>query len=91
MKIIIKGVFDLVEVSLATRPFHVKINNEKVEELGKQMLSKKKISFPCNKEKDEYNQIQHITGWNAADIDTAIWCNRKLTNKPFHLTITTDY
>ena len=56
MEDIIKGVFDLVEVSLATRPFHVKINNEKVEELGKQMLSKKKISFPCNKEKDEYNE-----------------------------------
>ena len=35
--------------------------------------------------------LQNITGWNAADIDTFLWCNRKLTDKPFHCTITTDY
>lgn len=36
-------------------------------------------------------ELQNITGWNAADVDTFLWCSRKITNKPFHLTITTDY
>jgi hypothetical protein len=36
-------------------------------------------------------QLQDITGWTVADIDTFLWCNRKLTNKPFHLTVTCDY
>jgi len=35
--------------------------------------------------------LQDITKWNVADIDTFLWCNRKMTTEPFHLTITTDY
>lgn len=36
-------------------------------------------------------QLQDITEWNAADIDTWLWTKRKMTNKPFHLTVSTDY
>lgn len=36
-------------------------------------------------------KLQNITGWLMPDIDTYLWCNRKLTDDPFHLTITSDY
>jgi hypothetical protein len=36
-------------------------------------------------------QLQYITGWTIADVDTYLWTKRKLTDTPFHLTITTDY
>lgn len=35
--------------------------------------------------------LQRITKWNVADIDTYLWTKRKLTNEPFHLTLTTAY
>ncbi len=35
--------------------------------------------------------LQYGTGWTIADVDTYLWAKRKLTNEPFHLTITTDY
>jgi hypothetical protein len=37
------------------------------------------------------NRIQLQTGWSTADIDTYLWTKRKMTDSPFHLTITTDY
>jgi hypothetical protein len=36
-------------------------------------------------------QLQYGTGWTIADVDTYLWTKRKLTDKPFHLTYTTDY
>jgi hypothetical protein len=36
-------------------------------------------------------EICDITGWNIADIDTYFFTERDLVDKPFHLTITTDY
>ena len=35
--------------------------------------------------------LQYGTGWTIADVDTYLWTKRKLTNDPFHLTITSDY
>lgn len=35
--------------------------------------------------------LQYATGWTIADVDTYLWGRRKLTVKPFHLTISTDY
>ena len=35
--------------------------------------------------------LQYATGFNIADVDTYLWTKRKLTDKPFHLTITSDY
>lgn len=29
--------------------------------------------------------------WTIADVDTYLWCKRKITDIPFHCTITTDY
>lgn len=36
-------------------------------------------------------QLQNLTGWNAVEIDTYLWTKRKSTDKPFHLTVTSDY
>lgn len=36
-------------------------------------------------------KLQYSTGWTIADVDTYLWTKRKLTDKPFHMTITTDY
>ena len=36
-------------------------------------------------------ELQYKTGWTIADVDTYLWTKRKLTDKPFHLTISTDY
>lgn len=36
-------------------------------------------------------ELQYATGWTIADVDTYLWTKRKLTDKPFHLTYTTDY
>ena len=35
--------------------------------------------------------LQYKSGFNISDVDTYLWGNRKLTDKPFHQTITTDY
>ena len=35
--------------------------------------------------------LQYAIGWTIADVDTYLWGRRKLTDMPFHLTITTDY
>jgi hypothetical protein len=35
--------------------------------------------------------LQYATGFNIADVDTYLWTKRKLVDKPFHLTYTTDY
>lgn len=35
--------------------------------------------------------LQYSTGWTIAEVDTYLWTKRKLTDAPFHLTITTDY
>ena len=32
-----------------------------------------------------------ITGWDVSDIDAWFWLRRKQCDKPFHLTVTTDY
>lgn len=37
------------------------------------------------------NRLKERTGLNISDIDTYLWTKRKLTNEPFHCTITTDY
>lgn len=37
------------------------------------------------------SELQNKTGWTIADVDTYLWTKRKLTDEPFHLTITTDY
>lgn len=36
-------------------------------------------------------ELQNKTGWTIADVDTYLWGMRKLTDDPFHLTITSDY
>ena len=36
-------------------------------------------------------ELQYKLGWTIADVDTYLWTKRKLTDKPFHLTITSDY
>jgi hypothetical protein len=36
-------------------------------------------------------KLQELTGWLVPDIDTYLWTKRKLTDDPFHCTITTDY
>lgn len=35
--------------------------------------------------------LQDITKWPIPDIDTYLFCQRKLIKRPFHLTITSDY
>ena len=37
------------------------------------------------------DKLTKLTGWSASDIDSWLWLRRKECNKPFHLTITTDY
>jgi hypothetical protein len=37
------------------------------------------------------DMLKEKTGWNISDIDTFLWGKRTETEKPFHLTITTDY
>jgi hypothetical protein len=37
------------------------------------------------------DKLSEITGWTKSDIDAWLWLQRKECNKPFHLTITTDY
>lgn len=37
------------------------------------------------------DKLSELTGWTKCDIDAWLWRNRKECNKPFHLTITTDY
>jgi len=32
-----------------------------------------------------------ITGWNISDIDAWFWLRRRNCDRPFHLTVTTDY
>jgi len=36
-------------------------------------------------------KLQMKLGWTIADIDTYLWTKRKESDKPFHLTITSDY
>ena len=36
-------------------------------------------------------RLQQLTGWTIADVDTYLWTKRKMVDKPFHLTISTDY
>ena len=36
-------------------------------------------------------KLCEITGWNVSDVDAWFWLRRKNCDKPFHLTITTDY
>lgn len=36
-------------------------------------------------------KLQMKLGWTIADIDTYLWTKRKESDRPFHLTITTDY
>ena len=37
------------------------------------------------------DKLSELTGWTKSDIDAWLWRNRKECDKPFHLTITTDY
>lgn len=37
------------------------------------------------------DELSELTGWTKSDIDAWLWRNRKECDKPFHLTITTDY
>jgi hypothetical protein len=37
------------------------------------------------------DKLCKLTKWSASDIDAWLWLRRKECNKPFHLTITTDY
>lgn len=37
------------------------------------------------------DKLAELTGWSKCDIDAWLWRNRKECDKPFHLTITTDY
>ena len=32
-----------------------------------------------------------ITGWNVSDVDAWFWLRRRNCDRPFHLTVTTDY
>jgi len=36
-------------------------------------------------------KLQTKLGWTIADVDTYLWTKRKESDKPFHLTITSDY
>jgi hypothetical protein len=36
-------------------------------------------------------KMRQELGWHIGDVDTYLWTKRKLTDKPFHCTITTDY
>lgn len=37
------------------------------------------------------DKLAGLTGWTKSEIDSWLWLQRKECNKPFHLTITTDY
>jgi hypothetical protein len=37
------------------------------------------------------DKLADLTGWSKSEIDGWLWLRRKECNKPFHLTITTDY
>ena len=37
------------------------------------------------------DKLAELTGWTKSEIDSWLWLRRKECNKPFHLTITTDY
>lgn len=37
------------------------------------------------------NELKEKLNWNIADIDTYLWGSRKISNAPFHLTISTNY
>jgi len=37
------------------------------------------------------DKLAELTGWTKSEIDAWLWLRRKECNKPFHLTITTDY
>ena len=37
------------------------------------------------------DKLARLTGWSVSEIDAWLWLRRKECNKPFHLTITTDY
>ena len=37
------------------------------------------------------DKLAELTGWNKSEIDSWLWLRRKECNKPFHLTVTTDY
>lgn len=37
------------------------------------------------------DQLSELTGWTKAEVDAWLWLRRRECNKPFHLTITTDY
>lgn len=73
---IIQGVFDFSEEVLTKEPFHVKINNEKVEELGKQMIDSGPISFYNDEEKEEYKtRLSHkaLIELVASSINYCYW------------------
>jgi len=36
-------------------------------------------------------KMREELGWHIGDVDTYLWTRRKLTDMPFHLTITSDY
>ena len=36
-------------------------------------------------------ELQYKSGFNISEVDEYLWTKRKLTDKPFHQTITTDY
>jgi len=36
-------------------------------------------------------KLCEITGWNVSDVDAWFWLRRKKCDRPFHLTVTTDY
>lgn len=37
------------------------------------------------------DKLSELTGWSKSEIDAWLWLRRKECDKPFHLTITTDY
>jgi hypothetical protein len=37
------------------------------------------------------DKLSEITGWKRSEVDAWLWLRRKECDKPFHLTITTDY
>ncbi len=37
------------------------------------------------------DRLSELTGWTKSEIDAWLWLRRKECDKPFHLTITTDY
>ncbi|MCK5023261.1 MAG: hypothetical protein KAS04_03750 [Candidatus Aenigmarchaeota archaeon] len=36
-------------------------------------------------------KLCEITGWNVSDVDAWFWLRRRKCDRPFHLTVTTDY